>query len=190
MTRVSNSKEENEKEVLKLLRNKRTYKKGIELLLGLYQEQVYWQIRKMVNNHEDAADLSQEVWITVFRKIETFKGDSTLYTWIYRVTINKCLNFLKKEKQSRERNVMQNHLSENGVEGGTQIEGQAIWNLLQEAVRLLPEKQQMVFNLRYFEEKKYKEISQQLNTSQGALKASYHLAVKKIEAYVKENIPV
>ncbi|MFT4566629.1 MAG: RNA polymerase sigma factor (sigma-70 family) [Saprospiraceae bacterium] len=188
MISVSDSKEEIEKEILKLLRNKATYEKGIERLMLLYQEAVYWQIRRMVDRHEDAADLSQEVWINVFRKLDSFRGGSAIYTWIYRVTVNTCLNFIKKEKRKPKSGFFQSELSEGQV--SHEIDSERIWNLLQESVRLLPEKQQMVFNLRYFEEKKYKEISQLLNTSEGALKASYHLAVKKIEAYVRENIPV
>ncbi len=188
MIRVLDTKREIEEEILRLLRDKATYKGGIERLITLYQEAVYWQIRRLVDNHEDAADLSQEVWINAFRKLDSFRGESTLYTWIYRVTVNTCLNFLKKEKRKLKISFYQNDLNVGQV--SNDIDSQKIWNLLQESVELLPEKQQMVFNLRYFEEKKYKEISHLLNTSEGALKASYHIAVKKIEAYVRENIPV
>ena len=188
MIRVSDKKREIEEEILRLLRNKASYKGGIERLMVLYQEAVYWQIRRMVDNHEDAADLSQEVWINAFRKLDSFREESTLYTWIYRVTVNTCLNFIKKEKHKLKISLYQNDLNVGQV--SNDIDSKKIWNLLQESVELLPEKQQMVFNLRYFEEKKYKEISHLLKTSEGALKSSYHIAVKKIEAYVRENIPV
>lgn len=183
---MSNSNEDIESEVLDLISEKETLKQGFTKLLKLYQEDIYWQIRRMVGGHEDAADLSQEVWLIVYKNLEKFKRESALFTWIYRIAINTSLNFLKKSKTAKSKMRNLPVVSEN-LNGG-ELGGDEIWEILQEGVARLPEKQQLVFNLRYFEEKQYKEISELVGTSVGALKASYHLAVKKIEAHVKERI--
>lgn len=183
---MSNSKVDIEREVLDLISEQHTLMQGFNKLLKLYQEDVYWQVRRMVGSHEDAADQSQEVWLIVYKNLEKFKRESTLFTWIYRISINTSLNFLKKTKTAK--NKIRNLPVASDKTYGETKSGDEIWEILQEGVGRLPEKQQLVFNLRYFEEKKYKEISEMLGTSVGALKASYHLAVKKIEAYVKERV--
>ena len=183
---MSNNKVELEREILILISKNDTLILGFNSIVALYQEDVYWQIRRMVGRHEDAADLSQEVWLQVFKNLKNFKKESTLYTWIYRIALNTSLNFLKKSKTAK--NKMRDLPQVSDTMHGQLLESEEIWQLLQEGVAILPEKQQLVFNLRYFEEKKYKDISQLSGTSVGALKASYHLAVKKIEAYVKERL--
>lgn len=183
---VAQSKELIEAEVLELIDTQVTFLRGFEILLTLYQKDVYWQIRRMVDIHEDAADLSQEVWLIVYKKLSSFNRTSTLYTWIYRIAINTSLNFLKKRK-NRHKKVEALPLLADTMNETLPTE-ETMWRMLQEAVQLLPERQQLVFNLRYFEEKKYQEISDLLGTSEGALKASYHIAVKKIEAYVKDKL--
>jgi len=174
-----------EGQILDWIRNEPTRNQGYRSLLRLYQERIYWQIRRLVDNHEDASDISQETWVRVLKSIENFKEESTLFTWIYRIATNLSINHLKKEKRELEKrgNVPQLQIVQN-----EELNGELAWRLLQEAVRELPEKQQLVFNMRYFEGMKYDDISRLLGTSVGALKASYHLAVKKVEKHVRKEV--
>ena len=157
-------------------------------LLELYQERLYWQCRNIVKNHEDADDVLQNTFIKIFKNIGKFKGDSQLFSWMYRIATNEAITFLKDraKKQKLSSQELQQQIIYN-LENDVYFEGDAIQLKLQKAIATLPEKQQQVFNMKYFQELKYKEISDILGTSEGALKASYHHATKKIEVFLKET---
>lgn len=157
-------------------------------LLRLYQERLYWQIRNIVKNHEDADDVLQNTFIKIFRNIGKFKGDSQLFSWMYRIATNEAITFLnnRAKKQQISSEELQQQIIDN-LENDVYFEGDEIQLKLQKAIAILPEKQQQVFNMKYFQELKYKEISDILGTSEGALKASYHHATKKIEEFLKKG---
>lgn len=177
-----------EETLVKQLKQKDTQAKAFEMLINTYKERLYWHIRRIVLDHDDADDVLQNTFIKVFRSIDGFKGDSKLYSWMYRIATNESLTFLKQK--SRKLGVNSEALQErmaNNLQADVYFEGDEIQYQLQQAIATLPEKQKLVFNMKYFEELKYEEISEILETSIGGLKASYHLAVKKIESYLKEN---
>ncbi|MGB5647176.1 MAG: RNA polymerase sigma factor [Muriicola sp.] len=177
-----------EETLVKELKQKDTQAKAFEVLISIYKERLYWHIRRIVLDHDDADDVLQNTFIKVFRNIDTFKGDSKLYSWMYRIGTNEALTFLKTK--SRKLGVSSDELIErkaNTLEADVYFEGDAIQLQLQQAIARLPEKQKLVFNMKYFEELKYEEISKILDTSVGALKASYHLAVKKIEGFLENH---
>lgn len=151
-------------------------------LVVKYQEKLYWLIRRMVNDHEDANDVLQNVFVKVWKNLSKFRRDSELYTWLYRIATNETLSFLKKQKR-RMTDELDDHVSADALTVGNDagFSGGEIQRKLHSAINKLPDKQRLVFNLRYFEEMPYNEMSETLGTSVGALKASYHLAVKKIE---------
>lgn len=158
---------------------------AFQQLVKAYQERLYWHIRKMVMDHEDANDVLQDTFIKVWKSIDKFRGESGLYTWLYRIATNEAITFLNKK---RKRNLLPGNevsdiLKENLV-SDPYFEGDKIQMILQEAILQLPEKQRLVFNMRYFDEMKYEDMSKILRTSVGALKASYHHAAKKIEEYL------
>ncbi|MDO6491408.1 MAG: RNA polymerase sigma factor [Cellulophaga sp.] len=170
------------------LKDKSSQAKAFEVLVDTYKERLYWHIRKIVLNHNDADDVLQNTFIKVFRNIDKFKGDSKLFSWIYRIATNESLSFLKTKSKmlgvtSEE---LQNLLLDN-LQSDVYFEGDEIQLKLQKAISTLPEKQKLVFNMKYFDELKYEEISEILGTSVGGLKASYHQAAKKIENYLKSN---
>jgi RNA polymerase sigma factor (sigma-70 family) len=157
-------------------------------LVRIYQQKVYWHIRKMVIDHDDADDLTQETFIKIWKALDNFKGDSQLFTWIYRIATNECLNHLAKKKRRffLPINDITEELS-NKIDDSNLISGDEIQLKLQKALLTLPDKQRLVFNMKYYDEMKYEEISEITGTSVGALKASYHLAVKKVEEYLKKS---
>ncbi len=170
------------------LQTRETQSQAFEVLVNTYKERLYWQIRGIVLNHDDADDVLQNTFVKVFRNIEGFKSGSKLYTWMYRIATNESLTFLKQKQKKLEVNneELQNQML-NNLEADMYFDGNAIQLQLQKAIASLPEKQKLVFQMKYFQELKYEEISEILETSEGALKASYHIATKKIEAYLKEN---
>lgn len=157
-------------------------------LVSLYKERLYWHIRNMVKSHDDTDDVLQNVFIKVYKNISKFKGESKLYSWMYRIATNESITFLnqKAKKYNISNEELQQQLIQN-LEADVYFEGDAIQLKLQKAIAQLPQKQQQVFNMKYFQELKYKEMSDILETSEGALKASYHLASKKIEEFLKTN---
>ena len=164
------------------LQNPATQEAGFKILIKEYQQPLYWHIRKIVFDHEDADDVLQNTYIKVFKNIKNFRGESKLFSWMYRIASNEALTFIKQK--SRKLGLSLNEFNEkqvNQLEADVYFEGDAIALKLQLAVANLPEKQRLVFNLKYYEELKYDEISEILETSVGALKASYHHAVKKIK---------
>lgn len=177
-----------DKAILSLFKNKKTQEQAFAHLVKKYQEKVYWHIRKMVIDHEDADDLTQEVFMKIWQRLDTFRCDSQLYTWIYRIATNYCLSFLQKKRKKFFLPIgdIQHELSEK-LENSPYISGDEVQLKLQKALLTLPDKQRLVFNMKYFEDMKYEEISKIVGTSVGALKASYHLAVKKIESFLKQN---
>ena len=176
-----------EKELISQLQNPKTASKAFEVLLDNYSQPVYWQIRKMVVNHDDANDLVQNVFIKAWKNLHNFRGEAKLSTWLFKIAINESINFVNKEKQRLQ-------LSEdsddsfllNNIEADSFFDGDALQEELQKAIAKLPEKQRLVFNMRYYDEIKYEEMSEILGTSVGALKASYHHAVKKITEMLLE----
>lgn len=162
--------------------------RGFLLLMEKYQERLYWHIRRLVLEHEDANDVLQNCLVKVFRNIERFEGKSKLYTWLYRIATNEAITYLQKQKRRQTDSIHdeESHL-ENQLKADTYFDGDQAVIQLQKALTTLPEKQRLVFQLRYFEERPYQEISEMLDTSVGALKASYHHAVKKIEKYVRQS---
>ena len=176
-----------EKELLIQLQDKRTREQAFTMLMTQYQESVYWQIRRMVTNHEDADDILQNTFLKIWNSVDAFQGRSQLRTWIYRIAVNETLSFLEKRKKEVVLNEDDASVVADVLDGDPYFDGDETEQLLQEAVRRLPDKQRMVFHMKYFDEMKYEEISQILGTTVGALKASYHHAVKKICAYFEQN---
>ncbi|WP_396638592.1 RNA polymerase sigma factor [Maribacter sp. R77961] len=176
-----------EETLVKELKNKKTQTKAFEVLVSTYKERLYWHVRRIVLNHDDADDVLQNTFIKVYRNIEGFKGDSKLFSWMYRIATNESLSFLKQQSRKLGLNdgAYQDRLVTQ-LEADVYFEGDAIQLQLQKAIASLPEKQRLVFNMKYFEELKYEEISEILDTSVGGLKASYHLAVKKIKLHLKK----
>ena len=157
-------------------------------LITLYKERLYWHIRHIVKSHDDTDDVLQNTFIKIFKNIHSFKGDSKLFSWMYRIATNEAITFINQNaKRLQTTSEEAQTLAINKLSSDVYFEGDAIQLKLQKAIAILPEKQQLVFNMKYFQELKYSEMSEILETSEGALKASYHLAVKKIEAYLTQN---
>ncbi|MCF4101799.1 RNA polymerase sigma factor [Gillisia sp. M10.2A] len=163
-----------------------TRNEAFKKLLQLYKERLYWHIRNIVKNHDDTDDVLQNTFIKIYNNIDNFKGESQLYSWMYRIATNEAITFLNQKAKRLQLNSeeLQHYLVEN-IESDIYFEGDEIQLKLQKAIAGLPQKQQQVFNMKYFQEMKYREISEILETSEGALKASYHLAVKKIKESLK-----
>ncbi|MDN3672475.1 sigma-70 family RNA polymerase sigma factor [Flavobacterium branchiarum] len=177
-----------EKAFIQELLNLKTQNIAFQKLVSNYQKPLYSHVRNIVLDHDDANDVLQNTFVKVFRHLNNFKGDSKLFSWIYRIATNEALTFLSQKAKlsgitSEE---LQNKTIDN-LQADTYFDGNEIQIKLQKAIVLLPEKQQLVFKMKYFEELKYEEIAEILGTSVGALKASYHHAVKKIEAYIISN---
>ncbi|MGY4539318.1 RNA polymerase sigma factor (sigma-70 family) [Mucilaginibacter sp. UYNi724] len=174
-----------DEEILSKFRDEKTRNEAFNLLLKKYQQKIYWHVRRMVINHDDADDIVQDVFIKIWKNLPGFRNDAQLYTWMYRIATNECITFLNKKKAK-------NNISLDDVDyeladtlsSSDQFTGDQIQRKLQEAILTLPDKQRLVFNMKYFDDLKYEEMSDVLGTSVGALKASYHLAVKKIEAFI------
>lgn len=177
-----------EAQLLNQLQSETNKEQAFKELLTLYKERLYWHIRNIVKSHDDADDVLQNTFIKVYKNINTFKGDSKLYSWMYRIATNESITFINKNaKRLQITNEEVQQLSLNNLIADVYFEGDQIQLKLQQAISKLPQKQQLVFNMKYFENIKYKNMSEILETSEGALKASYHIAVKKIESYLTEN---
>lgn len=170
------------------LQNSKTKEVAFIQLLSLYKERLYWHIRKIVVSHDDADDVLQNTFIKIFKNIDTFKNDSKLYSWMYRIATNESITFLTK--RAKEKNVDITDYQQQLVstlDSDHWFTGDEIQLILQQAIATLPQKQQLVFNMKYFDEMKYTQISEILETSVGALKASYHIAAKKIAHFIKNH---
>ncbi len=177
-----------EEQILALLRSEKTFERGFRLLMNTYKERLYWHIRRLVLTHEDADDVLQNTFIKVYRGIEHFEGKSRLYTWLYRIATNEALSFLESRRRHYAAALEDGeHALLQRLQGDAWFDAEKLQRRLYEAIAHLPERQRLVFNLRYFEEMPYEEISQLLNTTVGALKASFHHAVKKVETYIAEH---
>lgn len=176
-----------EEEIWQQLSNPSTCNKAFAELVNRYSEQLYWKIRGIVLDHEDANDVLQNTFLKAWRNISEFHGNSKIFTWLYRIAINESLDFLRRKKNHNLRSVDGNMSIAHSLMADEYFDGDKSAALLQEAIATLPDVQRLVFNLRYFDEMKYSEMSKLLDTSEGALKASYHIAVQKISNYVKQK---
>lgn len=177
-----------EKLFIETLINPKTQNIAFKQLVQQYQKPLYFHIRNIVLNHDDADDVLQNTFIKVFSNINNFKGDSKLYSWMYRIATNESLTFI--EQRAKKQGISNEEVQQKAImnlESDVYFEGNEIQLKLQKAIAILPEKQQLVFKMKYFEEMKYENMSEILDTSVGALKANYHHAVKKIEEYLKRN---
>lgn len=168
------------------LQQPQTKDAAFKQLISLYKKRLYWHIRKIVIIHDDADDVLQNTFIKVFKNIGSFKKDSKLYSWMYRIATNEAITFINKKAKQKSIDITdyQQELTSN-LESDNWFSGDEIQLILQKAIATLPQKQQLVFNMKYFDEMKYAQISEVLETSVGALKASYHIAAKKIEHFIK-----
>lgn len=171
--------------ILELFRDETTRNSALERLISKYQQRLYWHIRKIVISHDDSDDVLQNTFIKIWKGLENFKGESQLYTWIYRIATNEALGLLRQKQRNQTTSIhpIEYELSKN-LESDAYFTGDEIQLKLQQAILTLPEKQRLVFNMRYYDETPYEEMSQILETSVGALKASYHIAAKKIENFL------
>jgi len=178
----------NEKTLVTELQNKQTLESAFRKLVSEYKQRLYWHIRKIVLTHEDADDVLQNTFIKVYKNIGSFKGESKLYSWLYRIATNESITWLNKRAKHLqiESEELQQQLV-NNLQTDVYFDGDEIQWKLQKAIAQLPLKQQLVFNMKYFDTMKYKDISEILETSVGGLKANYHHAVKKIEKYLKTH---
>lgn len=171
-------------ELVGRLRDPKTVRQAFTEVINLFSEPLYWQIRRMVQNHDDANDLLQNTFIKAWSSIENFRGDAKLSTWLYKIAINESITFLARERKRANLSLDDQEAALiNTIEADKDIDGDRLALRLREAVATLPEKQRLVFNMKYYDDMKYEAISEILGTTVGALKASYHLAVKKIEQF-------
>lgn len=177
-----------EQELVSLLQSNADSERAFRVLVSEYKERLYWHIRKMVLNHDDADDVLQNTFIKVYRNINKFKGDSKLYTWLYRIATNEAITFINK--RAKRNNITSEEVQTLAIaklESDVYFEGDAIQLQLQKAIATLPHKQQLVFNMKYFEDHTYEALSEILDTSVGGLKSTYHIATKKVTAYLQNN---
>jgi RNA polymerase sigma-70 factor (ECF subfamily) len=179
---------EEDRRLIQDLKEESTRERAFSRLVEIYQERLYWHIRKILLNHEDTDDVLQNTFVKVWRSIENFREESSLYTWLYRIATNESITFLnsKKRRAMLPLNDVSDYLRDN-LAADPYFEGDELQMKLQQAILRLPEKQRIVFNLKYFEDMKYEDMSKILDTSVGALKASYHHAVKKVEEFILKN---
>jgi RNA polymerase sigma factor (sigma-70 family) len=180
--------DQSDAELLQEFRNPVTKERAFTTLIKKYQERLYWHIRRLVVDHDDANDVLQNVFIRVWNGLENFKEESQLYTWLYRIGTNESLTFIEQQKKRSAVSLsdVESGLS-NKIMADKHFDPNRLEWKLQLAIQQLPEKQRVVFSLRYYDEMPYEEMSRVLETSEGALKASYHHAVKKIEDYIKNH---
>lgn len=177
-----------EKEIILKLQEPDQQREAFEWIVNTYKEQLYYQIRRMVLSHEDADDLLQNTFIKAWNNLEYFRGEAKLSTWLYRIALNECLNFLNKQRAQKHLSIEESEANLlNQLESAPYFDGDQTQLLFEKAIQTLPEKQRIIFHLKYFQDMKYNEISEIMGTSIGALKASYHHAVKKIEEFFKQN---
>ncbi|MCQ2112857.1 MAG: RNA polymerase sigma factor [Bacteroidaceae bacterium] len=176
----------NEEETLKRLQDPATQSKAFEEIVNHYSQPLYWQIRRLVIDHDDADDVLQNTFIKAWTNISAFRGESKLSTWLYKIAYNESLTFLNHKKEQMSLDEEGSMVTET-LESDTYIDGDETQLMLEKAIQQLPDKQRAVFNMKYFQEMKYEDISKITGTSVGALKASFHIAVKKIEEYFNSH---
>lgn len=177
-----------EQQLMKQLFDPKTQRQAFERIVREYSEQLYWHIRRIVLIHDDADDVLQNVFLKAWTHLDKFHQDSRISTWLYRIAVNECIDFMRRKKNQIQVSADSENVGiANMLVADNYFDGDKTQALLQEAIAQLPDVQRMVFTLRYFDEKKYSEISELLHTSEGSLKASYHIAVKKISDFFKRN---
>ncbi|MDR1980800.1 MAG: sigma-70 family RNA polymerase sigma factor [Tannerellaceae bacterium] len=177
-----------EDEIVAQLRNPDEQRDAFAQVVNVYGEKLYWQIRKMVLNHDDANDLLQNTFLKAWTNIDYFRGEAKLSTWLYKIAVNECITFLNRQRSMHHVSVDDTDLFLlERLKGDDYFDGDGAQAKLQQAILMLPEKQRLVFNMKYFDDMKYEEISEIVGTSVGALKASYHHAVKKVEEFLTRD---
>ncbi len=175
-------------ELIDRLREPTTCREAFAEVIAMYTEPLYWQIRRMVENHDDANDLLQNTFLKAWSSIENFRGEAKLSTWLHKIAINESITFLERERKRLNVSIDdESSFLINSIEADEYIDGDELAQKLRKAIATLPEKQRLVFNMKYYDEMKYEDMSEILGTSVGALKASYHLAVKKIEQFFNND---
>ena len=175
-----------ESNIIRRLQDEKTRVAAFTDVVNTYKESLYWQIRRMVTNHDDADDILQNTFIKAWNGLDTFRGDSKLSTWLYRIASNETLNFLERQKHATLSLDDEGSYAAHTLQGDPYFDGDETQRQLQEAIETLPPKQRQVFTMKYFQEMKYEDMSQILETSVGALKASYHHAIKKISDFFEQ----
>lgn len=175
-----------EQELVKQLQDPHTRRRAFETVVNTYSRRLYWQIHHLLQNHDDTDDVLQNTFIKAWKGIESFKGDSALFTWLYRIAYNESITFLKQQKQMTSIDD-EDFTEQASFTADEYFDGEETENLLMQAVSTLPAKQRQVFCMKYFEDRKYEDISDIVGTSVGALKASYHIAVEKITNFIKSK---
>lgn len=176
-----------ESEIIELMSSEKTREKGVRQMMDAYQSRLYWHIRRIVVDHDLAQDTLQDTFIKAYQNFHQFKQDSQLYTWLYRIATNESLQQLKKSKRMQKSDEETEHHLQNLVADNVSAEAEEIQVLLQKAIQSLPEKQKLVFTMRYYDDLPYEEISKILDMSVGTLKTNYHYAKQKVEVYIKAN---
>ena len=176
-----------EEEIIQLMSSEKSREKGVRLMMDAYQSRLYWHIRRIIVDHDLAQDVLQETFIKAYQNFHQFKQDSQLYTWLYRIATNESLQQLNKLKRMQKSDEDSEYYLQNLVADNVSAEAEEIQILLQKAIHSLPEKQKLVFNMRYYEDLPYEEISKILDMSVGTLKTNYHYAKQKVEDYIKLN---
>ncbi|HEX2394398.1 MAG TPA: RNA polymerase sigma factor [Bacteroidales bacterium] len=177
-----------DKELMLLYREAQNRESAFKLIVSKYQKRLYWHLRKLVINHDDTDDLLQNTFIKAWNALESFREDASLFTWLFRIATNEALSFLSNKRKKFFLPIIDVEKQLSGmIENDPLINGDELQLKLQKAILELPEKQRIVFNMKYFDEMKYEEMAEILDTSVGALKASFHHAVKKIEKYIAEH---
>ena len=177
----------NEEEIIEQLHDPKRCQAAFGKVIEQYSQGLYWQIRRMVFNHDDANDILQNTFLNAWSNIDNFRGNAKLSTWLYKIAINESITFINKERARNEASIDDDSFLLNNIESDQYFDGDEAQVKLQRAINSLPEKQRLVFNMRYYDEMKYEDMSEILGTSVGALKASYHHALKKIESFFEEN---
>jgi len=175
-------------ELLEMFRDEKSRNMSVHFMIKKYQQRLYWHIRKIIIDHDDTDDVLQNTFIKAWKGMASFKEESKFYTWLYRIATNESISFLRQKKQSNHTSIhgMEEQLSKN-LESDSFFKGDEIQLKLQKAILALPEKQRIVFNMRYYDETPYDEMAEILETSSSALRASYHLAAKKVEEFLKNT---
>lgn len=189
---MSSIQEIDDQEILDLFNNEQTKEKSFSLLVKKYQERLYWHIRRILVHHEDTNDVLQNMFVKVWRSLDNFRQDSSLYTWMYRIATNESLTYLAQQKKRRSLSISDDESNvgnalANSLKSEKGFDANNLEWKLQMAIQSLPEKQRAVFNLRYYDEMPYEKMSEVLETSVGSLKASYHHAAKKVEEFIRNN---
>ena len=177
-----------EQDIILRLKNPSTRRRAFEVMVNAYSRRLYWHIHHILQNHDDTDDVLQNTFLKAWSNVESFRGDSKLSSWLYKIAINESITFINREKQRQNISIDDDEsFIINSLESDDWFDGDELQKELQKAIATLPEKQRMIFNMKYFDDMKYEDISEILGTSVGALKASYHHAVKKIENFFTKN---